>query len=47
MQIAPIRPYNISQKQNQQNTNFKGVAFKLDKSSPALLKYIDNCDMDA
>ena len=43
MQIAPIRPYNMSQKQNQQNTNFKGVAFKLDKSSPALLKYIDSC----
>ena len=43
MQIVPIRPYNMSQKQNQQNTNFKGVAFKLDKSSPALLKYIDSC----
>ena len=43
MQIAPIRPYNMGQKQNQQNTNFKGVAFKLDKSSPALLKYIDSC----
>ena len=43
MQIAPIRSYNMSQKQTQQNTNFKGVAFKLDKSSPALLKYIDNC----
>ena len=43
MQIAPIRPYNMSQKQNQQNTNFKGVALKLDKSSPALLKYIDSC----
>ena len=43
MQIAPIRPYNMSQKQNQQNTNFKGVALKLDKSSPALLKYVDSC----
>ena len=43
MQIAPIRPYNISQKQNQQNTNFKGVALKLDISSPVLLKYIDSC----
>ena len=43
MQIAPIRPYNMSQKQNQQSTNFKGVAFKLDKSSPELLRYVDNC----
>ena len=43
MQIAPIRPYNMGQKQNQQNTNFKGVALKLDKSSPALLRYVDNC----
>ena len=25
MQIAPIRPYNVGQKQSKQNTNFKAL----------------------
>ena len=42
MQIAPIRPYNMSQKQNQQNTNFKGVAFKINNSSESISELIKN-----
>ena len=42
MQIAPIRPYNMSQKQSQQNTNFNGVAFKINYSSEPILELIKN-----
>lgn len=41
MQIAPIRPYNMSQKHNQQNTNFKGVVLKLNKNTPELLQRVE------
>ena len=42
MQIVPIRSYNVSQKQNQQNTNFKGVVFKINNSSAPVSELIKN-----
>ena len=47
MQIAPIRPYNMSQKQSQQNTNFNGVAFKINYSSEPILELIKKGEFDA
>ena len=39
MQIAPIRPYNMSQRQNQQNTNFKGIQFTTEIAGTKIPNY--------
>ena len=39
MQVAPIRPYNMSQKQNQQNTNFKGIQFTTEIAGTKIPNY--------
>ena len=39
MQIAPIRPYNMSQNKNQQNTNFKGIQFTTEIAGTKIPNY--------
>ena len=39
MQVAPIRPYNMSQNKNQQNTNFKGIQFTTEIAGTKIPNY--------